>query len=200
MRTFTQAMIALPLLFLLGGSPAQADIYAFTNVALTPEQETPPAQSDGKGWLNALYDSSSRTLTYLVSWQLKEGNVVSLAHFHGPAAIGASAGAQIGVTLSSVNTGGMGGSVTLTAEQEADLLTGNWYFNIHSTAFPQGEIRGQLVQNPSGYNGTVYNASTATIDVNNVYVPGGGIYDTTLMVKQTSPTFLLELIRATKIR
>jgi len=199
MRTLTHTIVALAV-SLLSSSTALADIYAFTNVALTPEQQSPAPQSDGKGWLNALYDSSTKTLTYVASWQLKSGNLVSTSHFHGPGAIGVSGGVQIGVTLPGANAGKMGGRVTLTASQETDLLAGNWYFNIHSAAFPSGEIRGQLVENSSTYNGAVFNASTGAIAFTNVHVPGGGIYDLMMMVKSTSPSFLLELTGATKTR
>jgi hypothetical protein len=33
----------------------------------------------------------------------------------------------------------------LTADEEMALLAGNWYFNIHSTQYPGGELRGQLI-------------------------------------------------------
>lgn len=35
-------------------------------------------------------------------------------------------------------------SLALTSAQEADLMAGRMYIIIHSTAFPGGEIRGQL--------------------------------------------------------
>ncbi len=38
----------------------------------------------------------------------------------------------------------IGGSVRLTEAQQADLLAGRWYFNVHTQASPGGEIRGQL--------------------------------------------------------
>lgn len=37
-------------------------------------------------------------------------------------------------------------SVALSPEQEADLMAGLYYVNIHSATFPGGEIRGQLVK------------------------------------------------------
>ena len=37
-------------------------------------------------------------------------------------------------------------SAALTTEQEADLKAGLYYVNIHSTAFPAGEIRGNLIK------------------------------------------------------
>jgi CHRD domain len=33
---------------------------------------------------------------------------------------------------------------TLTAQNVTDITAGNTYFNVHSTAYPGGEIRGQI--------------------------------------------------------
>lgn len=38
-------------------------------------------------------------------------------------------------------------SPVLTAAQEADLNAGLYYVNLHTAAFPGGEIRGQLIKN-----------------------------------------------------
>ncbi len=37
-------------------------------------------------------------------------------------------------------------SPPLTADQENDLKTANYYVNLHSTLYPGGEIRGQLLK------------------------------------------------------
>ena len=34
------------------------------------------------------------------------------------------------------------------AQQQAQLATGQWYVNIHSSTFPGGEIRGQIYLTP----------------------------------------------------
>ena len=36
-------------------------------------------------------------------------------------------------------------SQPLTAEQEEELKAGSYYVNIHSTSYPGGELRGQLI-------------------------------------------------------
>ena len=41
------------------------------------------------------------------------------------------------------------GNAVLSASQEADLLAGLWYLNLHTTFANGGEIRGQVIPEPS---------------------------------------------------
>jgi len=63
-------------------------------------------------------------------------------HFHGPAAPNLNAGVQVGVGV--VGTPVVGNAI-LNAAQVADLLAGLWYLNLHTSMFPGGEIRGQVL-------------------------------------------------------
>ncbi len=47
-------------------------------------------------------------------------------------------------------------SIALSASQEADLNAGLYYVNIHSDAFPDGEIRGQLIKQAAAVGGGGY--------------------------------------------
>jgi hypothetical protein len=40
------------------------------------------------------------------------------------------------------------GTVTLTPEQQQQLVSGQWYANVHTTNNPAGAIRGQMLQVP----------------------------------------------------
>ncbi|HLA12067.1 MAG TPA: CHRD domain-containing protein [Pyrinomonadaceae bacterium] len=67
------------------------------------------------------------------------------AHIHGPAAAGTNANILFQLPLGSpLNNFQIG----LLPQQVADLKEGLHYINVHSTSFPDGEIRGQLLWNP----------------------------------------------------
>jgi CHRD domain len=50
----------------------------------------------------------------------------------------------VAVAFSGAMTSPMEGQITLDPAQAADLLAGKWYVDIHTLAFPAGEIRGQM--------------------------------------------------------
>ena len=121
---------------LLVGSTARATVTTL-NFVLQASQETPPTTSiaTGKGTLKV--DNVANTLTYIV-----DENVVSetAAHIHGPAARGVPAGVLFGLPAGAHKSGTVTG---LTPAQVADALAGKYYVNIHNTANPGGDIRGQ---------------------------------------------------------
>jgi uncharacterized protein (TIGR03118 family) len=73
-----------------------------------------------------------------------------LAHIHGPAAVGVNAPILFPLPIP---TGGTSGAVndfaiTMTPTQIQQLKDGLFYFNVHTTNNPGGEIRGQIFSNP----------------------------------------------------
>ena len=82
------------------------------------------------------------TVTNILSWNVSHSGLSSAvtdAHFHGPALPSQNAGVQVGLSSSPAM-----GSTVISPAQASDLLSGLWYINIHSNAFPGGEIRGQV--------------------------------------------------------
>ncbi|HWH39282.1 MAG TPA: CHRD domain-containing protein, partial [Usitatibacter sp.] len=86
------------------------------------------------------------TTTHTVSWAVNFRNLTSqytISHFHGPTAPGGQAGVQ--VFIDAGGSSPLVGSAILTTQQEADLLAGLYYINLHTANFPNGEIRGTVV-------------------------------------------------------
>lgn len=112
-------------------------------ISIDGNQEVPATGSTATGAGTATYDPVTR----LFSWNITFSGLSAAetaAHFHGPARACANAGVQVSLPLGSPKVG----STTLTVAQGLQLVAGLWYVNIHSSAFPGGEIRGQVV--PAG--------------------------------------------------
>lgn len=110
-------------------------------------QETPPIlDSNAQGVAFLTIDIATRELCYSISYSALLGTE-TVAHFHGPAAPGQSAGAIFDISpnpspLGSPKSGCVG---PLSLTQLGELTSGLWYINIHSDVHGGGEIRGQVV-------------------------------------------------------
>jgi hypothetical protein len=134
---------------------AQAQSY-IANIDVAQEVPTGGGRS-GSGVLNL--SLSGTTMTVNGSFSGLSANS-SLAHIHGPAAVGVSTSpiynfGTLGLITLGGTSGTMSGSFNIApigaytvAQQLADLNNSLWYFNIHSTTFGGGEIRGQITAVP----------------------------------------------------
>lgn len=121
-------------------SPAMAEMMS-SMTTLSAAEEVPPAKSTGSGTLDVTYDGASKKLSWKGAFKGLTG-APTAAHFHGPAAAGMKAGVEFPAT---VTASPFEGTATLTDAQAADLAAGKLYFNIHTAANPDGEIRGQVM-------------------------------------------------------
>jgi hypothetical protein len=126
-------------------SAASAAMLNF-HATMDGKSEVPPTASTGSGDALATLDTSSKQLSYTITFMGLSGPAAA-AHFHGPAAPGANAGVAVAIGGASP-TSPVTGSVTLTDAQMADLQAGKWYVNVHTAANKGGEIRGQMM--PTG--------------------------------------------------
>ncbi len=135
----------------LAATPALSFAATLTfHADLKGSSEVPPTGAAATGTLTATLDTSTDKLDYTLTWSGLTG-AATMAHFHGPAAVGKNAGVQVVLGGAPMGAMAMGptspahGEVTLTAAQITQLESGQWYANVHSKKFPKGEIRGQVV-------------------------------------------------------
>ena len=126
----------------LAAVPAFAETTSF-KADLKGASEVPPTTSQGVGNVTATYDTTSKKLTWKGTVSGLSGNATA-AHFHGPAETGKNAGVL--VPAPGVTTGPFEGSATLTDDQAKALMAEQTYFNVHTAANPNGEVRGQVVK------------------------------------------------------
>ena len=106
-------------------------------------QEVPPNASRGTGHIAVVLHATENSIRYEGSFAGLTA-VTSDAHLHAGIP-GVNGAVRVPLTIPlGVTSGAFSGTAPLTAETLGELLTGGIYANIHSTAFPGGEIRGQL--------------------------------------------------------
>jgi len=114
-------------------------------VPLTGAQQVPPVATSGKGTADITYDPATRMLTWSISYEGLAATA-TMAHFHGPAPEGKNGPVVIWLShKGSPAASPIKGEATLTPEQAAQFMAGAWYINVHSQAYPGGEIRGQVI-------------------------------------------------------
>lgn len=119
------------------------DTYTLSGNA-SASQEVPSNASTGTGTLTGTYNARTNSLSYTISWTGLT-NVITAAHFHGPAESGQTADPLVDITIGTNGTSGsVSATVTLTDAAEVALLTDKMYYNLHTALYPNGEIRGQV--------------------------------------------------------
>ncbi|WP_073854576.1 CHRD domain-containing protein [Pontibacter flavimaris] len=134
-----------------GNLPDPADeIVMLDDATLSGSQEVPSNSSEATGTFKGQYNKDTKRLSYTITF---EGITPTAMHFHkgapgmaGPIVIPINPGSNPYSGSNPFNTPLSGSTSALTTEQEADLLAGNWFLNIHSAEFPDGEIRAQITQ------------------------------------------------------
>jgi len=124
-------------------------------VSLNGVQENPPVNSPGRGSCVLTLDTAETQITLSCTYS-GLGSNASAAHIHTDGPVGVNGPVLFNLTGAS----GTSGTLTLaptavTPAQVADLRAKRWYLNIHTTNFPDGEIRGQIkiATTPSDFDG-----------------------------------------------
>ncbi len=124
-------------------------------IILSGAQEAPPNNtSTALGKMDVFYSKGLRTLTFSVDWSGLTGPVTAM-HIHGLAPTGFSTGIVQTLSTSAIvrcptssttACGRYAGTMQVDGfvVKEEDLINGMYYVNLHTAAFPGGEIRGQI--------------------------------------------------------
>ena len=122
-------------------------------VPLSGANQVPPKTTTAKGLVTLAFDSSTNLLYYT----LNVTNIISVtaSHIHiGPVGKNGPVVFSLfeqgsGATLGPNNP--VGGCLAINGKNLVDLLTNFWYINVHTTANPGGEIRGQVTPQSNVY-------------------------------------------------
>jgi plastocyanin len=143
--------------------------------AISGPAERPPRPSLGKGQGTFFLVGTNLTFNIIYSGLLSAANN---AHIHGPADTADSAGVMRDLVAFHdgplAARGSFGGTMGLTPEQLANVLDGLTYVNIHTTNFPQGEVRGQITPKVSAIPLSA-SLTGAAEKPNPITTPGTGI-------------------------
>ncbi len=149
MKTFGSGFLVVVLIFFLA-SCTQNTVFT---AALSGAGEVPPVVTTATGTVTATLQGN--TLTITGSYSGLSGPATA-AHIHGPASTTQTAGVLVQLTVTEGSTPGSGtisgesteltGQGLTTQFVRNDLEAGLYYINVHTTANPAGEIRGQLLR------------------------------------------------------
>ena len=142
--TLFMVKATIVLLFTIVQFSANATTYPI-NVTLSGKQEVPANNSTATATFVGTFNDVTDSLIYTITFSGLSANSTA-AHFHGYVPPGVSAPVLIGRPKfpTGVTSGSFTDTVVLTNGQRDSLKMGLIYFNIHTTAFPGGEIRGQI--------------------------------------------------------
>lgn len=147
MRSTTLALTGLATVAGLALAANAQTINLFAN--LSGQNEVPPNNSPATGTVTGTFNTVTREFSFTWSIQNLVGTPASPgSHIHR-----APAGSNGPIVFGFNNPGGswpLNGSATwiVPVAEVPNLLNAGLYFNFHTTTFPGGEVRGQIVPAP----------------------------------------------------
>lgn len=115
------------------------------SVYLSGRQEVPANNSPGSGTCMVTLNATQTQVTVECTYRNLTSNVVG-AHIHDNGPVGVNGPIRFDFSFTGGRLGDAIGPLTFntTPAQVADLRSNRWYVNIHTSNFPNGEIRGQV--------------------------------------------------------
>ena len=146
MKWMTSRLVFLAALTLLPGSVRRGMVF---EADLDGTQEVPPNVSPGYGTAIVTLNDAETQISVTLTWNSLLAGVTA-ADIHtapagstGPTVFSLAMGNGAGTTDGSIDPSPQ--LFAITAGQVTDLVNGNDYINVHTSFFPAGEIRGQLL-------------------------------------------------------
>ncbi len=134
----------------LAAATANADTFLFEAV-INGAQEVPPTTSAANGTLTGIFDDATNTFSF--AWDISGplSGTPTVSHIHGAAPAGVNAGVLFGFNNPGPTWPLQGAAIwsNMTQANIDALFAGNTYANFHTTAFPGGEVRGQITLVPA---------------------------------------------------
>ena len=152
MRLRYTATLALAAL-LAFSVPAVADTGFVANINSAQEVPTNTSTATGNGYM--VLNNAQTQLSYNISFTGLTVNHTA-AHFHGPAAPGVNAGVRFLLSNGGGASGNFVGVWNIPAGDVVSLMNQLLYVNIHTSTYPGGEIRGQVVLDATPTNATTW--------------------------------------------
>ncbi len=110
------------------------------SATLTGASESSPNASTATGSSTGVYNMSTKILTVTTIYS---GITVTVGHIHkGETGVSGPVEFPFIITASPI----LFTSSALSTSEETDLMENKFYVNLHSTTYPAGEIRGQLIK------------------------------------------------------
>ena len=144
-RIFTAAIPAAFAVLLLAGcsnSGSGAPANLVKTVTLSGAEENPPVTTAAAGTGSFTFDLNSGAVSGSVN---TFGITANAAHIH-EGAVGVNAPVIVPLTQDAPGVWSVPPGMALSPSQLDSLRAGNLYVNVHSTANPGGEIRGQMTK------------------------------------------------------
>ncbi len=139
-RVFVALCMALALAACGGSGGGSTTAKVFKSVALNGAQENPAVTTPATGSGVLIIDTESGEVSGSINTFGISGNA---AHIH-TGAVGVNGPVIIPLTQTSTGVWNVSDGAKLTAEQLDAMRAGTLYVNVHTTANPGGEIRGQM--------------------------------------------------------
>lgn len=142
-----RVLVAFAIASFLNATTAMATIrtYQFT---MDGAQEVAPVATPGTGNCTVNLDDVSFAVDVSCTFSGLIGTANN-AHIHGLAPPGVNAGVILQLQFTPATSGMITGNGIITAAQAQGMIDGLTYINLHSTFRPGGEIRGQIVPEPT---------------------------------------------------